>query len=140
MNFNIHNVCLCESGTIVFFFFSSNNIFWFISLRDLRLGRAGLQCSDVFLIVSIVDPGLQDLQRYGRLCLSQFTILSGTCYCLTRTHDEPNVARESARVSGSSSNSYIGKPVNTDFFRSQKICGISFNFLYVYCDCFCVYL
>ncbi|KAF9812833.1 hypothetical protein SFRURICE_006795 [Spodoptera frugiperda] len=34
----------------------------FISLR-----RAGLQCSDVFMFVSTVDPGLQELQRYGRL-------------------------------------------------------------------------
>ncbi|KAF9824527.1 hypothetical protein SFRURICE_001175, partial [Spodoptera frugiperda] len=27
----------------------------------------GLQCSDVFMVVSTVDPGVQELQRYGRL-------------------------------------------------------------------------
>ncbi|KAF9790142.1 hypothetical protein SFRURICE_008159 [Spodoptera frugiperda] len=33
----------------------------------ISLGRAGLQCSGVFMVVSTVDPGLQELQRYGRL-------------------------------------------------------------------------
>uniref|UniRef100_A0A2H1WM36 SFRICE_022618 n=1 Tax=Spodoptera frugiperda TaxID=7108 RepID=A0A2H1WM36_SPOFR len=33
----------------------------------MSLGRAGLQCSGVFMVVSTVDPGLQELQRYGRL-------------------------------------------------------------------------
>ncbi|KAF9818386.1 hypothetical protein SFRURICE_017808, partial [Spodoptera frugiperda] len=39
-----------------------------VSLRDQRqsfisLGRAGLQCSGVFMVVSTVDPGAQELQR-----------------------------------------------------------------------------
>uniref|UniRef100_A0A2H1VFA4 SFRICE_014762 n=1 Tax=Spodoptera frugiperda TaxID=7108 RepID=A0A2H1VFA4_SPOFR len=33
----------------------------------ISLGLAGLQCSGVFMVVSTVDPGLQELQRYGRL-------------------------------------------------------------------------
>ncbi|KAF9793636.1 hypothetical protein SFRURICE_001995, partial [Spodoptera frugiperda] len=33
----------------------------------MSLGRAGLQCSGVFMVVSTVDPGLQELQRCGRL-------------------------------------------------------------------------
>uniref|UniRef100_A0A2H1VJ34 SFRICE_031263 n=1 Tax=Spodoptera frugiperda TaxID=7108 RepID=A0A2H1VJ34_SPOFR len=33
----------------------------------MSLGRAGLQCSGVFMFVSTVDPSLQELQRYGRL-------------------------------------------------------------------------
>ncbi|KAF9797899.1 hypothetical protein SFRURICE_016408, partial [Spodoptera frugiperda] len=33
----------------------------------MSLGRDGLQCSGVFMVVSTVDPGLQELQRYGRL-------------------------------------------------------------------------
>ncbi|KAF9821064.1 hypothetical protein SFRURICE_000999 [Spodoptera frugiperda] len=37
-------------------------------MRDPRqsfmsLGRAGLQCSGVFMVVSTVDPGLQELQQ-----------------------------------------------------------------------------
>ncbi|KAF9799003.1 hypothetical protein SFRURICE_011642 [Spodoptera frugiperda] len=36
-------------------------------LSFISLGRAGLQCSGVFMFVSTVDPGLQELQRYGRL-------------------------------------------------------------------------
>ncbi|KAF9800199.1 hypothetical protein SFRURICE_004412 [Spodoptera frugiperda] len=38
----------------------------FISLR-----RAGLQCSGVSMFVSTVDPGLQELQRYGRSIVLQ---------------------------------------------------------------------
>ncbi|KAF9800614.1 hypothetical protein SFRURICE_006518 [Spodoptera frugiperda] len=33
----------------------------------MSLTRVGLQCSGVFMVVSTVDPGLQELQRYGRL-------------------------------------------------------------------------
>ncbi|KAF9819861.1 hypothetical protein SFRURICE_004215 [Spodoptera frugiperda] len=33
----------------------------------MSLGRARLQCSGVFVVVSTVDPGAQELQRYGRL-------------------------------------------------------------------------
>ncbi|KAF9800894.1 hypothetical protein SFRURICE_010483 [Spodoptera frugiperda] len=29
----------------------------------MSLGRAGLQCSGVFMVVSTVDPGAQELQR-----------------------------------------------------------------------------
>ncbi|KAF9791429.1 hypothetical protein SFRURICE_012960 [Spodoptera frugiperda] len=47
----------------------------FISLRDtgqlfMSLGRAGLQCSRIFMVVSTVDPGAQDIFReafYARL-------------------------------------------------------------------------
>ncbi|KAF9807633.1 hypothetical protein SFRURICE_008846 [Spodoptera frugiperda] len=39
-------------------FLQEDNIQSFISL-----GRAGLQCSGVFMVVSTVDPGLQELQR-----------------------------------------------------------------------------
>ncbi|KAF9823169.1 hypothetical protein SFRURICE_016062 [Spodoptera frugiperda] len=31
----------------------------------MSLGRAGLQCSGVCMVVSTVDPGLQELQWYG---------------------------------------------------------------------------
>uniref|UniRef100_A0A2H1VIK7 SFRICE_026465 n=1 Tax=Spodoptera frugiperda TaxID=7108 RepID=A0A2H1VIK7_SPOFR len=33
----------------------------------MSLRRAGLQCSGVCMVVSTVDPGAQELQRYGRL-------------------------------------------------------------------------
>ncbi|KAF9812503.1 hypothetical protein SFRURICE_018991 [Spodoptera frugiperda] len=33
----------------------------------MSLGRAGLQCSGVYMIVSTVDPGAQELQRNGKL-------------------------------------------------------------------------
>ncbi|KAF9798294.1 hypothetical protein SFRURICE_012891 [Spodoptera frugiperda] len=33
----------------------------------MSLGRAGLQCSGVFMAVSTVDPGLQELQWYGKI-------------------------------------------------------------------------
>uniref|UniRef100_A0A2H1W1B5 SFRICE_033900 n=1 Tax=Spodoptera frugiperda TaxID=7108 RepID=A0A2H1W1B5_SPOFR len=36
-------------------------------LLFISLGRAGLQYSGVFMVVSTVDPGLQELQRYGSL-------------------------------------------------------------------------
>ncbi|KAF9796639.1 hypothetical protein SFRURICE_012732 [Spodoptera frugiperda] len=32
----------------------------------MSLGLAGLQCSGVFKVVSTLDPGLKELQRYGR--------------------------------------------------------------------------
>lgn len=45
------------------------SIFWFISFRDLKqsfmsLRRGGLQCFVVFMIITIVDHGLQELQRF----------------------------------------------------------------------------
>ncbi|KAF9801091.1 hypothetical protein SFRURICE_019253 [Spodoptera frugiperda] len=30
----------------------------------MSLGRPGLQCSGVFMVVSTLDPGLQELQRF----------------------------------------------------------------------------
>uniref|UniRef100_A0A2H1VHG1 SFRICE_012280 n=1 Tax=Spodoptera frugiperda TaxID=7108 RepID=A0A2H1VHG1_SPOFR len=46
-------------------------LFRFISLRDtgqlfMSLGRAGLQCSRIFMVVSTVDPGAQELPRWSR--------------------------------------------------------------------------
>uniref|UniRef100_A0A2H1WVZ7 SFRICE_027593 n=1 Tax=Spodoptera frugiperda TaxID=7108 RepID=A0A2H1WVZ7_SPOFR len=38
-----------------------------LAWHALSLGRAGFQCSGVFMVVSTVDSGLQELQRYGRL-------------------------------------------------------------------------
>uniref|UniRef100_A0A2H1WD60 SFRICE_002357 n=1 Tax=Spodoptera frugiperda TaxID=7108 RepID=A0A2H1WD60_SPOFR len=36
----------------------------------ISLGRAGLQCFGAFLVVSTVDPGPEELQRYGRMWLA----------------------------------------------------------------------
>ncbi|KAF9797804.1 hypothetical protein SFRURICE_017999 [Spodoptera frugiperda] len=39
---------------------------WLVRRQSfMSLGRAGLQCSGVFMFVSTVDPGAQELQRYG---------------------------------------------------------------------------
>ncbi|KAF9800835.1 hypothetical protein SFRURICE_009309 [Spodoptera frugiperda] len=41
----------------------------------MSLGRAGLQCSGVFMFVSTVDPGLQELQRYLKKSTVKICIL-----------------------------------------------------------------
>uniref|UniRef100_A0A2H1W6G7 SFRICE_007645 n=1 Tax=Spodoptera frugiperda TaxID=7108 RepID=A0A2H1W6G7_SPOFR len=40
------------------------------------LRRAGLQCSGFFMVVSTVDPGLQELQRNIYFCFVHFTTAS----------------------------------------------------------------
>ncbi|KAF9797115.1 hypothetical protein SFRURICE_019736 [Spodoptera frugiperda] len=69
--FCVWKVCIVrdEKKVKTILFFGSNNIFCFISLRDQRqslmsLERAGFQCSGVIMLVSTVDPGLQELQRF----------------------------------------------------------------------------
>uniref|UniRef100_A0A2H1W3S0 SFRICE_021100 n=1 Tax=Spodoptera frugiperda TaxID=7108 RepID=A0A2H1W3S0_SPOFR len=52
----------------------------------MSLGRAGLQCSGVFMVVSTVDPGLQELQRVyvTELLLNDWTDFDENFYVCSR--------------------------------------------------------
>ncbi|KAF9787556.1 hypothetical protein SFRURICE_001608 [Spodoptera frugiperda] len=70
----------------------------------ISLGRAGLQCSGVFMFVSTVDPGLQELQRYGRLwraCPIKKKKKKGQHSLVSRRKDHPMTSLALSEARGS---------------------------------------